>query len=282
VRTKPGKGAKTVESLSDFVKLVSDKTKIAQDPNQILYFRGQKDRYWSCVPSIARHPYSSKAIYRGQFSNRSQAEWMLFARFRDLTAALEPPWLGAAGDVENEWRRLVLARHHGLPTRLLDWTSKPLVALYFSVNESPNRCPKLPCPLCKSSTQKSHDAGIFIVEKKRSRVFSVSGLARRSKNPPHYEGEQDVGMFVPPDVLMRSTVQGSAFTIGRNPIKPVVTEPEVVIPEAFREGIRSELDRIGINKASLFPDLDGIAAWLKEDSRNWGPEHGLNNRSEYD
>jgi hypothetical protein len=266
---------KTVQTVSDFVSFVTQKNPKSWD--EILYYRGQRDRYWACVPSIARKPYNDGAIFKGEVRNRRQAEWMLYARFRDLTASLEPLWVTGGGQVENEWRRLILARHYGVPTRLLDWTSKPFIALYFAVSGDNSSCPRKPrpCPSCGSKTQRQHGAYVYIIKRRRSEVFSVNALARDSLRPPHYEGKKDVGVFVPPDILLRATVQGSIFSIGKNPMKPVIETPDVIIPANARKSLLDELERMGINEAALFPDLEGIGRWLKSDSHKWGTRYGV-------
>jgi hypothetical protein len=67
---------KTIRSISEFVEQVS--TLRPTDKDELVYYRGQKDCYWKCVPSIARAPYNADAIYDGRPTARSQAEWVLF------------------------------------------------------------------------------------------------------------------------------------------------------------------------------------------------------------
>jgi hypothetical protein len=238
--------------------------------NQILFFfRGHSDHRWDCLPGIARPPYTPNAIYTfdENAESRDTAEWVLFSRFRDMSASLEPGWIASVGEVEADWRRLVLAQHHKLPTRLLDWTTKSLVALYFAVQDY------------RTESTKGVDAAVLVITRHRPEVFSLRALATRNPNPPCYaydNGREDtVGVFWAPDIHQRVTLQGSAFSIGRDPWQPVEPEGRFVISGCERDAIRNELYHLGIHEASLFPDLDGIARSLYAESKTWGSNHGV-------
>ena len=243
-------------------------------------YRGQPDRHLACVPSIGRTPYGPKAIYKGR-DRAHNAEWALYTRFKDLAAPFEPVSIARAGSpAEADWQRLILGRHYGLPTRLLDWTTKPLVALFFAVHGDIRQCKELPCKCGERKKPRSHESCVFLMGKYPSDgIFSVYGLARDHKVPPLYRKKKkkhrNPGFFLPPDVHQRVTVQGSVFSIGSNPRKSVLTEPWLIIPADRRKHILRELAQLGINYATLYPDIDGITKWLAEDSRSWGPEFGV-------
>lgn len=246
----------TVHSLSEFIEALD------LSEERLRFYRGQSNAAWPCVPAIARGGFTRKAIYRfAENQRRDQAEWMLYLRFRDMAAALEPHWVSAVEGPEAEWRRVVLAQHHGVPTRLLDWTVKPLVALYFAVQAG------------KEST----DGGVFTLERERPVVFSVHALARNNPNPPCYDYEDgdDPGVFFAPEIHQRVTLQGSVFTISKDPFEPVAAEPFALVPASAKAGVLDQLNRLGVNEASLFPDLDGIAASLKSECTKWGSDHGV-------
>ena len=92
-----------------------------------LYFRGQTDESWGLVPTIARldqRKVAGNPVHVATDTAIVQEKHLLH-RFRRHTYE-------ERGRVLSEWEALFLARHHGLPVRLLDWTTNPLVALYFA------------------------------------------------------------------------------------------------------------------------------------------------------
>jgi hypothetical protein len=153
-------------------------------------------------------------------------------------------------DNEIDW--LAIAQHHGLATRLLDWTINPLVAAYFEVCE-----------------RKAEDAVVYAhytchfwpSEKLRDR--EMRGVCR----------------IRPSGVVARLLRQGGGFTL---PSPPTLRLDEnlaegdklemILIAQEYRAKLRLELSYYGFNHMTLFPDLDGLSQFV-----NWWTE----NRREY-
>lgn len=104
---------KTVTSISELIAAMHD----VVDAGDIRWFRGQADVVWKLLPSLARPP------------NAPDKELALIKRFKQNAYSILP--IVPA----HNWHWLFLMQHHGAPTRLLDWTENPLVALYFAVDE---------------------------------------------------------------------------------------------------------------------------------------------------
>jgi hypothetical protein len=142
----------------------------------------------------------------------------------------------------NEWEWLALAQHHGLPTALLDWTRSPLVALYFAVEK-----------------EEHSDAAVY--------AFPSTTLIFPSGGPSPAEC-RDVAVVVPPHITPRISAQSGHFTYHPDTQKPfdLPSMHKIRITAAMKSAVRNTLETYGIHAASLFPGLDGVAAyvrWLK-------------------
>jgi hypothetical protein len=194
-------------------------------------FRGQADKDFQLTPSISRTKHTSR--------DRIKFEESIFSIFRReaSTYITIPP--------ENEWEWLALAQHHGLPTRLLDWTHNPLVALYFSVE--------------------SHD-------NKDGILFALRSIGRV---PSKTLGESPFSIkkarkYYPRIVSPRIRAQEGLFIICSNiespldqPLREDWSIEKLIVPASHKTTIQYELFRLGIHTSSLFPDIDGLAKRIK-------------------
>lgn len=210
-------------------------------------YRGQKEAAWDLVPSIGRH----LALYktRGYDENDlKKDEWKMLQLFRRQAA----PFLGRMS--EDGWETLVLAQHHGIPTRLLDWTHSPLAALYFAV-ERPSE----------------GDSAVWMLWLP-TRYIDPSG---DDDTPPLKLNE--VRGYLPSHEVPRVRAQSGVFTVHPRPTEsleqvhlPANARLErVVIRKEARKAIKYKLAHYGISRQTLFPDLDGLAEfirWMKIDS----------------
>lgn len=182
-----------------------------------LIYRGMENAEWELKPTVGRLE---------NYSPRLEREMLTLFK----TGAR--PYLDK--EPSNDWEWIAMAQHHGLPTRLLDWTANPLVATYFAVERN-------------SGT----DRVIYAVP-----VPSVLNIA--SYTPFEYDKQDYV--FLPEHVSPRIVAQGGYFTIHR---KPNVAFNEwfrkIVVPDSLAVEIKLHLTRYGVNRASLFPGLDGLA-----------------------
>ncbi len=139
----------------------------------------------------------------------------------------------------NDWEWLAIARHHGLPTRLLDWTRNPLVAAYFAV-------------------EKKYD-GDSVVYAYHSQEFILTTKYKSPFDVDH------IGKFIPSHLTTRITAQVGVFTIHPKPNEPFKSSAidRLIIKSTVREVLKWTLYKYGIHRGSLFPDLDGVARHIK-------------------
>ncbi len=182
---------------------------------------------------------------------------------------------------KSEWSWLALAQHHGLPTRLLDWTFSPFVALHFATAniERFKIDGAIWCvdyvQLHKLMPKKLKN----ILKNEGSNVFTVDMLYNGAKSLSildNLDESQFVVFLEPPSLDDRMVNQYALFSLMSSPTGVFDhwlkdhrdLFKKVIIPANLKWEIRDKLDQVNITERVLFPDLDGLSRWLK---RHYGP-----------
>ncbi|HZL89420.1 MAG TPA: FRG domain-containing protein [Pirellulaceae bacterium] len=249
---------KTVSALIDDAKLLHDASNVHK-----LWFRGHSEATDQLKPTIARpekYAYARRKKEFGRFE-----EQQLLNRFMRRAFPYDR-------GVVNAGYALFLARHHGLPTRLLDWTANTLFALYFACMEK-NDCD-----------------GMLWAFRQRPGCDGLNGFdltTIASEEDLFARLDKGIRIIFPVFNSPRLVAQDGAFTSHAHPWEPLeklagkVFDEDTLdiehlycwrIPEDSKPDIIRQLSALGINHRSVFPDLDGIARSLWETEVLWRGE----------
>lgn len=151
---------------------------------------------------------------------------------------------------------LVIAQHHGLPTRLLDWTESPLTAAFFAVEQMGSNT------LRKDEPIEDYFPAIYASPKPEISHVEIGAELFPDRMYGNY-----TGLIIPPHISPRISAQNALLTIHGYPTsiyKPKGLE-KILITSNFSSVLKRMLINFGISRATLFPGLDGIAADLAWD-----------------
>jgi hypothetical protein len=222
---------------------------------ETFWFRGHARIEWDLTPSALRYDTVDKR-------NRAIDLLADFKRYAEMKLERPP-----GADEQLKW--IQLARHYGLPTRLLDWTTNAAVALYCACSEQPKK-----------------DGAVFVInpaelnrrdESKTPRVLDPNLDAKVIKMYLELDGKQHKpGLRTiainPTWNSERIVVQQGVFTIAGSESFTLTSKEasslvHVRITKEYKGTLLDELERVGVNEMALFPELEHTCSYLKKNAK---------------
>lgn len=271
----PESDSSSIGSIRTLFEKLEDE--LEDDMDYHIFYRGQSDKSFGLIPSI----YREKFLIQNE--NRI---------FRDIIAQSPADFKGCTSTFE----KLVKMQHYSLPTRLLDITTNPLVALYFACENDAVDGKLFRFEVQTSDIKYFDSDAVSVVSNiaKRPIDFSIEDLRELDRNEfnseeeiqyllheikyekPHFQNvidSKDIErvfcvkpMFDNPRIIRQS---GAFFLYGINgnksqPASLNFSYKVYIINKAQKRKIRKQLEALGIDKSTLFPEVEHVAEHIKD------------------
>lgn len=271
----PESDSSSIGSIRTLFEKLEDE--LEDDMDYHIFYRGQSDKSFGLIPSI----YREKFLIQNE--NRI---------FRDIIAQSPADFKGCTSTFE----KLVKMQHYSLPTRLLDITTNPLVALYFACENDAVDGKLFRFEVQTSDIKYFDSDAVSVVSNiaKRPIDFSIEDLRELDRKEfnseeeiqyllheikyekPHFQNvidSKDIErvfcvkpMFDNPRIIRQS---GAFFLYGINGNKSKPAQLNFrykmyIINKAQKQKIRKQLEALGIDKSTLFPEVEHVAEHIKD------------------
>lgn len=234
-------------AIKNFTDLVDFMDKIQRYPNIGWIYRGQSSLSYPLLPKAGRDDYFDPTWGQNEKEGFPPKDLGRFNSWRSQAVAYSQTL------PQHDLECLAFAQHYGLATRLLDWSTNPLVALYFAY-------------------EKHQDV--------EGAVFCYLPWVCIANGEMKLNTIDKVAMYSPRPFDRRILAQSGCFTYHPKPEVPIEgskPHPEVariapdgdlvkfIVSKDLKPMIQRQLSEIGISRKSLFSDLDGLSDYI-----NWG------------
>lgn len=260
---------KEIKTLESYISLIES---LRPHYNRPLWFRGCGKLKYELKPTLYRHIGSTN------IDDYIDLEKLLLSRFQQRSIPFHNR------SINDSWDWLFLMQHYGVPTRLLDWSESPLIALFFAVILSQHKLGVRGKPVFNS------DTSIWILDpiqwnKKAIDLKKYSGsiLTTDDLNASSYKPVADINTMKEFPIAIygshnsqRIVAQRGVFVcfgkdtrsmeiIYQKESFPVDCLQKLVIKKGKLPGIYESLQRHGLTDSVVFPDLDGLAREIKRE-----------------